>query len=179
MHISNASVPIPFRGAVQGHFSNRVFPGPRWAIYHQGCAQGGKFVIEEFNIFYHSSKNNKKTRIGYNMIGLIGCWTTRLRGYTGRKIRKGGTTFRWLMQKCGPYGYQVDRELKNDGQQYQKCNSGPSAPFTGISNSLQQNYDNYQLVVTQNEIVSLYCLDYPLNDPPSFLSGLSLELGSS
>ena len=83
------------------------------------------------------------------------------------------------MQKCGPYGYQVDRELKNDGQQYQKCNSGPSAPFTGISNSLQQNYDNYQLVVTQNEIVSLYCLDYPLNDPPSFLSGLSLELGSS
>ena len=45
--------------------------------------------------------------------------------------------------------------------------------------TFQQNGDNYQLVVTQNEIVSLYCLDYPLNDPPSFLFVLSLERGSS
>ena len=57
--VSNASVPIPFRGAVQGHFSDRVFPGPRWAIYHQECAQGGEFVIEEFNIFYHFKKQQQ------------------------------------------------------------------------------------------------------------------------
>ena len=43
----------------------------------------------------------------------------------------------------------------------------------------QQNYDNYELVVTPNEMVGLYRLDYPLNDPLSFLSGLSLERGSS
>ena len=44
--VSNASMPIPFRGAVQGHFLDREFRGPRWAIYHQECAQGGEFVIE-------------------------------------------------------------------------------------------------------------------------------------
>ena len=33
--------------------------------------------------------------------------------------------------------------------------------------TFQQN----QLVVTTNEIVGLYCLDKPLNDPPPLLSG--------
>ena len=105
MHVSNASVPVPFRGAFQGHFSDRVFPGPRWAICHQGCAQGGEFVIEEFNIFYHSSNNNNKdkTRISYNMRG-------------GRSEKAELTTFRRVyMQKFGPSGHRVDRELKMTG----------------------------------------------------------------
>ena len=112
MHVSNASVPVPFRGAFQGHFSDRVFPGPRWAICHQGCAQGGEFVIEEFNIFYHSSNNNNnnknknnkdKTRISYNMRG-------------GRSEKAELTTFRRVyMQKFGPSGHRVDRGLKITG----------------------------------------------------------------
>ena len=39
------------------------------------------------------------------------------------------------------------------------------------------NYD--QLSVTPNEMVGLYCRDYLFNDPPPFLTGLSLVLGSS
>ena len=38
------------------------------------------------------------------------------------------------------------------------------------------NYD--QISVTSNEMVGLYCRDYLLNDPPPFLTGLSLVLGS-
>ena len=87
-----------------------MFPGPRWAICHQGCAQGGEFVIEEFNIFYHSSNNNNnnknnkdKTRISYNMRG-------------GRSEKAELTTFRRVyMQKFGPSGHRVDRELKMTG----------------------------------------------------------------
>ena len=69
-------------------------------------AHGGPFIIKSVprvgnlsskNLIYSTtSKNNNKTGISYNMIGLIGCWTTRLRGYAWRKIRKGGTTFRWV-----------------------------------------------------------------------------------
>ena len=35
------------------------------------------------------------------------------------------------------------------------------------------NYD--QLLVRPNEVVGLYCCDYFLNDPPPFLTGLSLK----
>ena len=45
--------------------------------------------------------------------------------------------------------------------------------------TFQQNYHNNQLVVVPNEMVGRYCHDYPLNDPPPFLPGLSLVLGSS
>ena len=93
-------------------FQIHSFPGPRWAICHQGCAQGGEFVIEEFNIFYHSSNNNNnnnnnkdkdKTRINYNMRG-------------GRSEKAELTTFRRVyMQKFGPSGHWVDRELKMTG----------------------------------------------------------------
>ena len=36
----------------------------------------------------------------------------------------------------------------------------------------QQNYHYSQLVVAPNEMVGLYCYDYPMNDPPPHLSGL-------
>ena len=45
--------------------------------------------------------------------------------------------------------------------------------------TLRQNYGNNRPVVTPNEIVDLFCLDYPLNELPPPLSGLSLGLGSS
>ena len=50
-----------------------------------------------------------------------------------------------------------------------------------IITTFQQNYHNDQLscMVTPNEMVGLYCRDQPLNDPPPFLRGLSLILGSS
>ena len=48
-----------------------------------------------------------------------------------------------------------------------------------VITTFQQNYHNNQLMVTLNEMVSLYCCDYHLNDSPPFLSGLSLVLGSS
>ena len=34
--------------------------------------------------------------------------------------------------------------------------------------TFQQNYHNYQLLVTLNETTGLYCLDYRLNDLPLF-----------
>ena len=34
--------------------------------------------------------------------------------------------------------------------------------------TFRQNYHNYQLVVTPNEMVGFYCRDYPLNDPRHF-----------
>ena len=37
----------------------------------------------------------------------------------------------------------------------------------------------YNWMVTPNEIVGLHSRDYPQNDPPLFLSGLYLVLGSS
>ena len=40
----------------------------------------------------------------------------------------------------------------------------------------QQNYHNNHLVLTLNEMVGLYCRDWPLKDPPPFLSGLSGSL---
>ena len=98
--------PFPSEGAVQGHFSDRVFPGPPFII--KGVPKGGEFVIEGFNIFYHSSKNNSKTRISYNMICLIGAMQ-------GGRSEKAEQLFVGLMQKFGPYGYQVDRELKMTG----------------------------------------------------------------
>ena len=51
------------------------------------------------------------------MTGLVGfldqqikaLFTWREEDHHTRKIRKGGTTFRWVyMQKFGPSGYQVD-----------------------------------------------------------------------
>ena len=48
-----------------------------------------------------------------------------------------------------------------------------------VITTFQQNYHNNKLMVTLNEMVSLYCCDYPLNGSPPFLSGLSLVLGSS
>ena len=39
--------------------------------------------------------------------------------------------------------------------------------------------DDIQLVVTSNEMIGLYFRDYPLNEPPLFLSGLFLLLKSS
>ena len=39
--------------------------------------------------------------------------------------------------------------------------------------------DDIQFVVTSTEMVGLYCRDYPLKDPPLFLSGLLLLLKSS
>ena len=40
----------------------------------------------------------------------------------------------------------------------------------------QQNYLNNRLVLTLNEMVGLYCRDWPLKDPPPFLSALSGSL---
>ena len=48
-----------------------------------------------------------------------------------------------------------------------------------LTTSFQHNYHNNQLVLTPNEMVGLYCRDYPLNNPLLFLSGLSQVLGSS
>ena len=48
-----------------------------------------------------------------------------------------------------------------------------------LINTFQHNYHSSQLVVTPNAMVGLYFQDYPLNDPPLFLSYLPLALGSS
>ena len=63
------------------------------------------------------------------------------------------------------------------------CNLDHFAFFTGIDDYLlisRITPENYWLVIlTLTEMIGLYYRDYPLNDPPPFLSGLSLVLRSS
>ena len=56
---------------------------------------------------------------------------------------------------------------------------GPSVSFLASTTIFRQNYNKNQLVVMPNEMVGLYCCDWPLKDLLLFLSGLSLVLGSS
>ena len=57
--------------------------------------------------------------------------------------------------------------------------SSISASLLALTTTFQQQLAVHQFVVTPNEVFGLYCRDNPLNDPPPFLSGLSLELKSS
>ena len=78
-------------------------------------------------------------------------------------------------------GFKVEKGregIKNAWRQKQKCNFGPSAFFTALITTFQQNYHNNQLMVTPNEMVGLHCHDKPLNDVPPIFNGLSLVLGS-
>ena len=54
-----------------------------------------------------------------------------------------------------------------------------STSLLALTATFQQQLAVHQFVVTPNEMFGLYCRDNPLNDPPSFLSGLSLALKSS
>ena len=54
-----------------------------------------------------------------------------------------------------------------------------STSLLALTTTFQQQLAVHQFVVTPNEMFGLYCRDNPLNDPPSFLSGLSLALKSS
>ena len=88
---------------------------------------------------------------------------------TRRKILDGETTFPW--EKFSSVWCSSRERIKHGGRKPQKYNLGPSALFTGVNH-------NNQLVVTPNEMVGHYCRDYPLNNPQSFFSALSLVLGS-
>ena len=61
--------------------------------------------------------------------------------------------------------------------------SSISASLLALTTTFQQQLAVHQFVVTPNglycRLFGLYCRDNPLNDPPPFLSGLSLELKSS
>ena len=57
--------------------------------------------------------------------------------------------------------------------------SSISASLLALTTTFQQQLAVHQFVVTPNEVFGLYSRDNPLNDPPPFLSGLSLELKSS
>ena len=98
-----------------------------------------------------------------------------LRGYLhwGMEIVEGGQQLY--------FGFKVEKDregIKNGWRQKQKCNFGPSAFFTALITTFQQNYHNNQLMVTPNEMVGLHCHDKPLNDLPPIFNGLSLVLGS-
>ena len=77
-------------------------------------------------------------------------------------------------RNCGPCGYQVEdqKELKMAGENNKNAIWALLLSLLALITTFQQNYHNYQLVVTPNERVGFYCRDYSLNDPPPFLSGL-------
>lgn len=79
----------------------------------------------------------------------------------------------YTRRNSGPSGTQVEKELK------MAAIWAPLFSLPTLITTLQQNCHNDQLVVTPNDLFGLYCCDYPLNEPSSFLSGLFLVLESS
>ena len=72
-----------------------------------------------------------------------------------------------------------EKELKMAGDKNKHTIWALLLSLLALTTSFQHNYHNNQLVLTPNEMVSLYCRDQPLNNPLLFLSGLSQVLGSS
>ena len=56
----------------------------------------------------------------------------------------------------------LQAEVSVDGRQNQKCSLGSGALLLGLITIFKQNHRNYQLGITPNKIVGLYCRDYPL-----------------
>ena len=77
------------------------------------------------------------------------------------KILESGTTFNWVymhtLRNFGPCGDQVKRELKMVGDCNKNVISTLLLSLLASATTFLQKYHNYQLVVTPNEIVGLYC----------------------
>ena len=77
------------------------------------------------------------------------------------KILEGGTTFSWVcmqtLRNFGPFGDQVKGELNMMGDHNKNVIWTLLLSLLALVTTFQQKYHNYQLVVTLNEIVGLYC----------------------
>ena len=98
---------------------------------------------------------------------LIGCNFESRASHTEdpstRKILEGGTTFSWVykhtLRNYGPCG-----DHARNGEMVSDYNKNVILTLLlsllALITTFQQNYHNYQLVVTPNEIVGLYCRLY-------------------
>ena len=80
---------------------------------------------------------------------------------------------------CRNFGGEGSGGYKKNGERQKNAVWALLLSLLALITTLRQNYGNNRPVVTPNEIVDLYCHDYPLNELPPLLSGLSLGLGSS
>ena len=67
------------------------------------------------------------------------------------------------------YGAEVEKVragIKNCGQQNPNAVWALLSSLLALTRNFQQNYHNYQVMVTPNKMVGLYGCDCPLNEPP-------------
>ena len=89
-----------------------------------------------------------------------------------RKILEGGTNFRWAYKQKFWSVWLPSREGVKDNKNVIWDLS--LSLLECVNNHLSAAAGNFLQVA--NEIVGNYCRDYPLNDQPPFLSGLSVVL---
>ena len=118
-----------------------------------------------WNILFWLLQNfvNTKTNLGGNTKLLtISCWYCKTAVYTEggdsstRKILEGGTTFWWVyMQTFRSVMLHSRKELKMAAENNKKAIWALLHSMLEWITTCKQNYQNYQLVVTPNEMVGL------------------------
>ena len=74
-----------------------------------------------------------------------------------------------ILVRVEPKYRMFEKELKMAGDRNKHSIWALLLSLLALTTSFQQNHDhNNQPVVTPNEMVGLYCRDYPLNDLPPF-----------